>query len=146
MVQQSPDIQSHFFIIYGMNNTSNNQDRFLNAGRDIASTDITSRETTVFIEFFIRRVFAKCTFNGKTSGNTIVNVVINGVKQTQGRLSIPAGDASTFDSGEIIPPIRVNAGDRITLGVDTSGQTGAAIQFLANWESFVAQNRGNRAP
>ncbi len=146
MVQQSPDIQSHFFITYGMNNTSNNQDRFLPVGRDIASTDRPSREITTTIEFFIRRVIAKCTFNGKGAGNTIVNVVVNGVKLTQGRLTIPAGDSSSFDSGEIIPPIRISANDLTTMGIDTTGQVSGAIQFLAHWECFVAQNRGNRGP
>lgn len=146
MVQTSPAIQSHFFIHFALNNTTTDADRFCAPSRDVASPLLGQRRNAAHISFVIRRVYVKAIPNAKVAGNTIMAIVleqpIGGPINRTTVATIPAGDPSDFDSGEIA--VNVNAGDGYALGLDTRGQGGGGLQLIAHFECYVLQNQGNR--
>jgi len=141
MVQTSIAIQSHFTIEYGLNGTSIDSARFVQSGKDTATSSISQRQMQAGISFIIRRVIAFQRPNNKGLGNTIHSINVNGVNVLI-TATVAAADPTIKDSGEIA--IRVNAGDLYTVGFDTTGQGGGNTHFLGHWECFVAQDAGNR--
>jgi len=127
---------------WGLNNSLTDADRFIGFGRDIANGTFTNRAERTQITFTLRRFWAHIFNNAKVMGNSIMTVVINGVKLPIPTFTIPAGTDTDLDSGEIA--IVVNAGDLFATGWNTLGQGGGGIQLHGHWECFVSQNQGNR--